>query len=91
MAPLAPPGSATAVTSAHPEPVSWTSGLLYIRARLHQATESALQQLCNETSDTILIENNGVTPDWGCNPFSLVSSQSCCSVDADAWYKRVLT
>ena len=56
------------VTSAHPEPVSWTSGL-YVRAGLHQATESALQQLRNETSDTVLIENNGVAPDWGCNPF----------------------
>ena len=22
------------------------------------------------TSDTVLIENNGITPKWGCNPFS---------------------
>ena len=29
-----------------------------------------LQQLCDDTSDTVVIENNGVTPEWGCNPFS---------------------
>ena len=28
-----------------------------------------LQQLCNDTSDTVLIENNGVTSEWGDNPF----------------------
>ena len=28
-----------------------------------------LQQLCNDASDTVLIESNGVTPDWSCNPF----------------------
>ena len=41
-----------------------------IRARLHLASESTLQQLCDDTSNTVLIENNGVTPEWGCNPFS---------------------
>ena len=29
-----------------------------------------LWQLYDDTSDTILNENNGVTPEWGCNPFS---------------------
>ena len=42
-------------------------------ARLHQVSESMLRQLCNDTSDTILIENNGVTPEWGCNQFSMFS------------------
>ena len=32
-----------------------------VRARLHQASESMLRQLCNDASDTVLIENNGVT------------------------------
>ena len=31
-------------------------------ARLHQASASMLRLLCNDTSDTVLIENNGVTP-----------------------------
>ena len=29
-----------------------------------------LQQLCDDTSNNVLIENNGVIPEWGCNPFS---------------------
>ena len=29
-----------------------------------------LQQFCDDASDTVLIENSGVTPEWGCNPFS---------------------
>ena len=29
-----------------------------------------LQELCNNASNTVLIEHNGVSPDWGCNPFS---------------------
>ena len=29
-----------------------------------------LRQLYNDASDTVLIENNEVAPDWGCNPFS---------------------
>ena len=39
------------------------------RAYLHQASASTLRQLCDGISDTVLIENNGVTPEWGCNPF----------------------
>ena len=30
---------------------------------LHQVSASTLQQLCDDASDTVLIENNGVTPD----------------------------
>ena len=40
-----------------------------VKARLHQASMSLLRQLCKDASDTVLIENNGVTPEWGCNPF----------------------
>ena len=29
-----------------------------------------LQQLCDEASDTAVIENNGVIPELDCNPFS---------------------
>ena len=29
-----------------------------------------LQQLCDEISNNFLIENNGVSPEWSCNPFS---------------------
>ena len=38
------------------------------RARLHQASESTLWQLCNDASDSVLIENNGVVLEWGCIP-----------------------
>ena len=31
-----------------------------VRARLHQASSSTLRQLCDDASDTVLIENNGV-------------------------------
>ena len=27
------------------------------------------RQCCDDTSDTSLIEYNGVAPEWGCNPF----------------------
>ena len=40
----------------------------FLRAHLHQA--SALRQLCDEACDSVLIENNGVTPEWVCNLFS---------------------
>ena len=55
-------------------------------------------QLCDDGSDSAPIENNGVAPGWGCNPFfqvtpivSPVSLQSCRSVHADAWCKRALS
>ena len=41
-----------------------------VRVHLHQASVSTMRQLCDDASDSDLIENNGVTPDWGCNPFS---------------------
>ena len=40
------------------------------RVRLHQASASMPQQLCDDASNSVLIENNVVAPDWGCNPFS---------------------
>ena len=41
-----------------------------IRVRLHQAPVSMLPQLCDEASDTVLIENNGFTLEWSCKLFS---------------------
>ena len=41
-----------------------------VSARLHQVSASTLQQFCDDASATVLIENNGGTPEWGCNPFS---------------------
>ena len=35
-----------------------------VRARLHQASASTLRQLCNDATGSVLIENNGVTPEW---------------------------
>ena len=35
-------------------------------ACLHQVSASMLQQLCDDVSDSVLVENNGVTPEWGC-------------------------
>ena len=37
-----------------------------LRARLHWASASMLQQCCDEASKIPLIENNGVAPEWGC-------------------------
>ena len=39
-----------------------------VRARLHLASASTLQQLCNDTIDAALIENNGVTQKWVATP-----------------------
>ena len=41
-----------------------------IRVGLHQASASTLRQLWDDASNSVLIENNGVAPEWGCNPFS---------------------
>ena len=59
-------------------------------------------KFCNGTFDSLLIENNDVTPDYSCNPFSSDSVvfnekritsviASCRSVDADVWCKSTLT
>ena len=39
----------------------WTlkGGSLSLRTRLHQTSESTLRQLCDDTSDSVLIEING--------------------------------
>ena len=42
----------------------------HVKAHLHQASASKLRQLFNDTCDSVLIENNGVAPEWGCNLFS---------------------
>ena len=55
-----------------------------------------LRQFCNDTSDSVLIKNNGVAPDWGCNPFSSDSivfnensiASVIANVNADAWRKQ---
>ena len=39
-----------------------------LMVHLHQA--SMRRQLGYDASDSVLIENNGVTPDWDCNQFS---------------------
>ena len=41
-----------------------------VRVSLHQASAPMLCQLCDDANDTVLIENNRVTPECGCNPFS---------------------
>ena len=41
-----------------------------VKVYLHQESTSMLQQLSDDISNTVLIENNGVAPDWSCNPFS---------------------
>ena len=38
-----------------------------VRAFLHQVSASTLRQRCDDASDTVLMENNGVAPEWGCN------------------------
>ena len=40
-----------------------------IWARLHQALASTLRQLCDDASDTVFIENNGITRKGVANPF----------------------
>ena len=60
-----------------------------------------LQQLCDDTSDSFVIENNGVAPDRGCSPFlsnAIVSNEKSItsdiasrrSVDAAAWCKQAV-
>ena len=56
-----------------------------LRARLHQASASTLRQLCDEASDSMEMFENGLQTNSGASP------QSCRSVDADVWCKRVLT
>ena len=60
------------------------------RARLHQASASMLWQLCDDATENRLQPQSGVTPLFSMRTVSLASSQSCCSVDADAWCKRDL-
>ena len=43
--------------------------VIHVRAHLHQVSVSMLQELCNDASDTVLIENNGVASEWVATPF----------------------
>ena len=50
-----------------------------LRIRLHQVPMSTMRQYCDDTSDTALIENNEVAPDWDCYSFwsdSIVFNES---------------
>ena len=46
-----------------------TSRLILLRPVLHQVSASMLWQLFDDANNPFLIENNGVTPEWGCNRF----------------------
>ena len=67
--------------------------LHHLRARLHQASASTLRQL----DDSAMTLQNGVATHFQASPLismrteSLASSQSCRSVDVDAWCKQALT
>ena len=39
------------------------------RARLHRESASTLRQLYDDACNSVLVENNRVTPEWGCNQF----------------------
>ena len=50
----------------------------------HRASASKLKQLCDDTSDNVLIEKNGVTQKWVATPiwsdsaiFEAASGQNC--------------
>ena len=47
-----------------------------------------MRQLCDDTSDTVLIENNGITPDWGCNQFC---SDSIITAHKEVWGKIIFS
>ena len=42
-----------------------------VMAHMHRVSTSTLRQLCHDTSNSVLIEKNGVTPECGGNPFSI--------------------
>ena len=75
---------------------SFALGPVYTK-RQHQCW-----QLCNDSSDSVPNENNGVDPEcvaihfWATVLFSmrtesLALSQNCCSIDSDSWCKWALT
>ena len=45
----------------------------------------------DDTMDTVLIENNGFAPDWGCNPFlsdsTVFNENSVASIIAELWQR----
>ena len=42
-----------------------------VTAHIHRVSTSTLRQVCHDTSNSVLIEKNGVTPEYGGNPFSI--------------------
>ena len=57
-----------------------------LRVCLHQASASTLQQLCDDASDTVLIENKWSPSRQGLQPiFGSVIAELNRSVDAEAW------
>ena len=73
----------------------WT----FLDIHLHQALASILRELCDDTNDTFLIENIGVTQKLVATLFwsdsivfnensMLASSQISGGIDTDAWCKR---
>ena len=51
---------------AYPNELTWH---VLVRTCLHQESAPTLQPLCRDTSDPVLIENNGVTAECGYNSF----------------------
>ena len=77
--------------------LQWTVFFSSLRPRLYQASASTLQKPCDDASDTVFIENNGVTPEWGYNPFSsdsiVFNENIIASVIAELsqrWHKRLV-
>ena len=73
----------------------------FVRARLHQASESIWRQHCNDACDTALIDQKGVAPKLGATPFSsdsILTNENCVTsviatlmqIDSEAWCKRAL-
>ena len=48
----------------------WKMTSATVRAHLHQASASTLQQLCDDACNSVVNENNGVTPEWDSNQSS---------------------
>ena len=74
----------------------WQSGPVYTK-RQHQRCDNSAMTLAilfslksMESLENRLQPHSGVTPLFSMRTESQESSQSCCSVDADAWCKRAL-
>ena len=69
------------------ESIATTSSRHVISKPFREASASTLRQLWDDISNTVLIENNGVAPDWGCNPILsnsiLFNENSIISINAE--------